>query len=99
MKLAKPVGDKVVVEIIDGGGTSDNSGILLVNEKQAHSLQGQVVAVGPGARAPESGKLHGMQVQVGDQVLVQAHTGVDLFKDGKRYKIMKETDVLVVLEG
>jgi chaperonin GroES len=73
------------------------TGILLPESAKEKPQQGSVIAAGPGGRK-ESGERIAMDVQVGDKVLYAKYAGTTIKIDGKEYLILKETDVLAVVE-
>ena len=94
MKL-KPVNDKIVVKPNKKNEEEKTeSGIILPDTvDQGKLLEGEVVAVGPGAKN-EDGKVSAMDVKVGDVVLFGKWSGTEVKIDGKEYSIMKESDIM-----
>src|ERR1700754_5139568 len=93
----RPLHDRVVVERI----TADQKtagGIIIPDTAQEKPQQGKIIAVGPGGR-DESGKLIPIDVKPGDLVLFGKWSGTEVKIDGKDYLIMKESDIMGVLEG
>lgn len=92
----RPLHDRVVVRRIDAEQKSAG-GIIIPDTAQEKPQQGEVIAVGPGAR-DESGKLVPLDVKVGDTVLFGKWSGSEVKIDGKDLLIMKESDVMGVLD-
>ena len=91
MKL-KPLHDKVLVKRTDEEQTTPG-GIVLPGSATEKPSQGEVVAVGPGAKN-EDGKLSPMDVKIGDIVLFGKWSGTEVKIDNKEYSIMKESDIM-----
>jgi chaperonin GroES len=92
----RPLHDRVVVERI----TADEKtagGIIIPDTAKEKPQQGQIVAVGPGGR-DENGKLIPIDVKPGDRVLFGKWSGTEVKIDGKEYLIMKESDIMGVLD-
>jgi chaperonin GroES len=87
----------VVIRRIEGEEKS-NGGIIIPDSVKEKPQEGQVVAVGPGAR-DESGKLIPVNLKAGDRVLFGKWSGTEVKSDGGELTIMKEADVMGVLEG
>jgi chaperonin GroES len=92
----RPLHDRVVVKRIDAEERSAG-GIIIPDTAKEKPSQGEVIAVGPGGR-DESGKLVPLDVQVGDRVLFGKWSGTEVKIDGVEYLIMKESDIMGVLE-
>lgn len=96
MKL-KPLGDRVVVKPLTQEEVT-KSGILLPDTVEKEKKEeGEVVAVGPG-RVNDQGRRNQPEVNVGDRVLFGKYAGEDVEVDGIEYKVLKEEDVLAVVE-
>lgn len=93
----KPLGDRVVVEPIEQDEVTAG-GIVLPETAKEKPQQGNVVAAGPGAR-DEDGKHIEMDVKVGDKVLYAKYAGTEFKMDGKKLLILRENDLLAILEG
>lgn len=93
----KPLHDRVVVRRVDAE-TTTKSGIIIPEKSAKKSSQGEVLAVGDGALASD-GKLRPLAVKVGDRVLFGQYAGTDVKVDGETLLIMKEADILGVLEA
>ena len=92
----KPLGDRLIVEPIEQEEMTA-SGIVLPETAKEKPMQGKVLASGPGARK-EDGSRIAMDVSNGDTVLYAKYAGTEVKLDGKKYLIMKETDVLAVVQ-
>ena len=93
----RPLHDRVVVKRIDAEEKTAG-GIIIPDSAKEKPSQGEVIAVGPGAR-DESGKLVPLDVQVGDRVLFGKWSGTEVKVDGEDLLIMKESDIMGILEG
>jgi chaperonin GroES len=92
----KPLGDRLIVEPLESEEVTA-SGIVLPETAKEKPQQGNVLAVGPGRR-DEDGERIDMDVQVGDKVLFAKYSGTEIKMDGKKYLILKESDVLAIVE-
>ena len=93
----RPLHDRVVVRRIEEE-TKTAGGIIIPDTAKEKPQQGEVIAVGPGAR-DESGKVVALDVKAGDRVLFGKWSGTEVKIDGEDLLIMKESDILGVLEG
>ena len=93
----RPLHDRVVVKRIEAEEKTAG-GIIIPDTAKEKPQQGEVVAVGPGGR-DETGKLIPIDVQTGDRVLFGKWSGTEVKLDGTEYLIMKESDLMGVLEG
>ena len=92
----RPLHDRVVVERIDADAKSAG-GILIPDSAQEKPSQGEIVAVGPGGR-DEAGKLIPIDLKKGDRVLFGKWSGTEVQIDGEDLLIMKESDIMGVLQ-
>ena len=92
----RPLHDRVVVKRIDAEEKTAGGIIIPDTAKEKHS-QGEVIAVGPGARS-EDGKIHALDVKVGDRVLFGKWSGTEVKIDGEELLIMKQSDIMGVLD-
>ncbi|MCS6828971.1 MAG: co-chaperone GroES [Caldilinea sp.] len=92
----KPLGDRIVVEPIEQEEQTA-LGIFLPETAKEKPQQGKVIAVGPGLRT-ENGERIQMDVKVGDRVLYARYAGTTVKVDGKELLILKESDVLAIVE-
>ena len=93
----RPLHDRVVVKRVDSE-TKTTGGIIIPDTAAEKPQQGEVVAVGPGAR-DEAGKLAPIELKEGDKVLFGKWSGTEVKIDGEELLIMKESDVMGVLEA
>ncbi|MBP8947910.1 MAG: co-chaperone GroES [Candidatus Promineofilum sp.] len=96
MKL-KPLGDRLVVEPKERESTTA-SGLVLPETAKEKPQEGEVIAVGPGRR-DDDGKRIKMDVEVGDIVLYAKYGGTEVKIEDKKVLILKESDVLAILEN
>jgi chaperonin GroES len=92
----RPLHDRVVVRRIEPEERT-KGGIIIPDTAKEKPQQGEVVAVGPGAR-DESGKLVPLDVKAGDRVLFGKWSGTEVRIDGEDLLIMKESDIMGILE-
>jgi len=93
----RPLHDRVLVRRIEEAERTA-AGIIIPDTAKEKPIQGEVIAVGPGAR-DETGKLVPLEVKVGDRVLFGKWSGTEVKIDGSELLIMKESDILGVVEG
>jgi chaperonin GroES len=93
----RPLHDRVVVKRVTAEERSAG-GIIIPDTAQEKPSQGEVIAVGPGGR-DETGKLIPIDVKVGDMVLFGKWSGTEVKIEGEELLIMKESDIMGVLEG
>ena len=93
----RPLHDRVVVKRIDADEKTAG-GIIIPDTAKEKPQTGEVVAVGPGGR-DEAGKLTPLDVKAGDHVLFGKWSGTEVKLDGVDYLIMKESDIMGILEG
>ena len=91
----RPLDDRVVVKRVEGE-TKSAGGIIIPDTAAEKPQQGEIIAVGPGAR-DEAGKLVPLDVKKGDKVLFGKWSGTEVKIDGKELLIMKESDIMGVL--
>ena len=94
MKL-KPVLDRVVLKSTEAEETT-KSGIILTGSAKEKPVVSEVVAVGPGGVV--DGKEVTMYVEVGDKVVISNYAGTEVKLDGEEYKIVRQNDILAVVE-
>ncbi len=92
----RPLHDRIVVKRIDAEEKTAG-GIIIPDTAKEKPQQGEVIAVGPGAR-DEAGQLVALDVKVGDRVLFGKWSGTEVKIDGEDLLIMKESDIMGVLE-
>ena len=93
----KPLGDRLVVEPIEQQETTA-SGLVLPETAKEKPQQGKVLATGPGRRDDDGDRID-MDVAVGDIVLYAKYGGTEIKIEGKKLLILKESDVLAIVEG
>ena len=93
----RPLHDRVVVQRIDAEAKT-KGGIIIPDTAKEKPQEGEVIAVGPGAR-DESGKLQPLDLKAGDRVLFGKWSGTEVKIDSEDLLIMKESDVMGVIEG
>ena len=93
----RPLGDRVVVKR-DQEDVKTAGGIIIPDTAQEKPQEGEVIAVGPGAR-DEDGERIAPEVKVGDRILFGKWSGTEVKIDGQDLRIMKESDIMGVLEG
>ncbi|HRW50812.1 MAG: co-chaperone GroES [Caldilinea sp.] len=92
----KPLGDRIVVEPTEQEEQT-SLGIFLPETAKEKPQQGKVIAAGPGARK-ENGERIEMDVKIDDKVLYARYAGTSVKLNGKEYLILKESDVLAIVE-
>ena len=92
----RPLHDRIIVQRLEEG-EQKVGGIIIPDTAKEKPQQGEVIAVGPGGR-DETGKLIPIDVKVGDRVLFGKWSGTEVKIDGTEYLIMKESDVMGVLD-
>ena len=93
----RPLHDRIIVQRIEEG-EQKVGGIIIPDTAKEKPQEGEVVAVGKGKRL-EDGKVVALDVQVGDRILFGKYSGSDIKLDGEEYLIMREDEVLGILEG
>jgi chaperonin GroES len=92
----RPLGDRVWIQPIEQEETT-TSGIILPETAKEKPQEGKVVAAGPGRR-DDDGKRIPMDVAEGDRVLYAKYAGTEVKLEDKKYLILKESDILAILE-
>jgi chaperonin GroES len=93
----RPLHDRVLVRRVEEDEKTAG-GIIIPDTAKEKPMQGEVIAIGPGTR-DEAGKLIPLDVKVGDRVLFGKWSGTEVKIDGKDLLIMKESDILGIVEG
>jgi chaperonin GroES len=93
----RPLHDRVVIRRVEED-TKSKGGIIIPDTAQEKPMQGEVIAVGPGGR-DESGKLIPIDLKAGDFVLFGKWAGTEVKLDGEELLIMKESDVMGIIES
>jgi chaperonin GroES len=94
MKI-RPLGDRVVLKKLEAEETT-KSGIVLPGSAKEKPQEAEVVAVGPGGLV--DGKEVTMQVKVGEKVIISKYSGTEVKLDGEEYTIVRQDDILAVVE-
>ena len=92
----KPLGDRVLVKPIEEA-EQNVGGIIIPDTAKEKPQQGEVIAVGPGART-EAGETIPMNVKAGDKVMYGKYAGTEVKIDGEELMIMRESDILGTIE-
>jgi chaperonin GroES len=93
----KPLSDRVVVQALEAAEQT-RGGLYIPDTAKEKPIQGKVVAVGPGKLSDEGERL-APDLKVGDTVLYGKYSGTEVTVDGEEYLILRESDVLAVIEG
>ena len=93
----RPLHDRVVVRRIESEAKTAG-GIIIPDTAKEKPQEGEVVAVGPGARN-EKGEIVALDVKVGDRILFGKWSGTEVKLDGEELLIMKESDIMGIVEG
>jgi chaperonin GroES len=96
MKI-KPLHDRIIVERIEEE-TKTAGGLIIPDTAKEKPQQGKVIAVGKG-KVAEDGKIIAMDVKEGDRILFGKYSGTEVKLDGKEYLIMREDDVLGIVQA
>ena len=92
----RPLHDRIIVERLEEE-TTTASGIIIPDSAKEKPMQGDVIAVGKG-KVTEDGKILPLDVKVGDKVLFGKYSGTEIKIEGNEYLMMREDDVLGVVE-
>ncbi len=94
----RPLGDRVVIESVDEDeGTFAGGKLVLPETAKEKPQKGRIVAAGTG-RKDDTGKVIALDVEVGQHVLYAKYAGTEVKLDGKKYLILKETDILAIVD-
>jgi chaperonin GroES len=93
----RPLHDRVVVKRVDAE-TKSAGGIIIPDTVKEKPMEGEVVAVGPGARN-EKGEIVALEVKAGDRILFGKWSGTEVKLDGQELLIMKESDIMGIIES
>ncbi|HUY67683.1 MAG TPA: co-chaperone GroES [Alphaproteobacteria bacterium] len=93
----RPLHDRVVVRRLEGEEKTAG-GIIIPDTAKEKPQEGEIIAVGPGAR-DEQGKIVALDVKTGDRILFGKWSGTEVKIDGEELLIMKESDIMGVIEG
>ena len=92
----RPLHDRVVVEALEAEAKTAG-GVILPDTAQEKPQEGKVISTGPGVRG-EDGNISELDVKKGDRVLYGKWSGTEIKVDGKDYLIMKESDIMGIIE-
>ena len=95
MKI-RPLGDKVLVEVLEAEEKT-KGGIILPDTAKEEKTEGKIISVG-GGKLLESGKIQPLEVKKGDRVIFGKYAGDEILIDGKKHKVLKESEILAVFE-
>jgi chaperonin GroES len=93
----RPLHDRVVIRRLNAEEKT-SGGIIIPDTAQEKPMEGEVVAVGPGARN-EQGQVVALEVKAGDRILFGKWSGTEVKLDGEELLIMKESDIMGIVEG
>ena len=93
----RPLGDRVLVKRVEEEEKT-RGGIIIPDSAKEKPIEGEVLAVGNGQR-DEQGKVHALDVKAGDRILFGKWSGTEIKLDGEDLLIMKESDVMGIIEG
>ena len=93
----RPLHDRVLIRRVEAEEKS-TGGIIIPDTAQEKPMEGEIIAVGPGGR-DENGKLVPLDVKAGDRILFGKWSGTEIKLDGVEYLIMKESDIMGILDG
>jgi chaperonin GroES len=93
----RPLHDRVVVRRLEAEEKT-SGGIIIPDTAKEKPMEGEIVAAGPGAR-DEAGKLVPLDVKAGDRILFGKWSGTEVKLDGEELLIMKESDIMGIIEG
>ena len=95
----RPLHDRVVVKRIEDSEEKTAGGLIIPDSAKEKPQQGEVVSAGNGKERDKDGKLIPLDVKPGDRILFGKYSGSEVKIDGQEYLIMREDEILVVLEG
>ena len=93
----RPLHDRLVIRRVEQEAKS-TGGIIIPDTAQEKPMEGEVIAVGPGARN-EQGQIVALEVKSGDRILFGKWSGTEVKLDGEELLIMKESDIMGIIEG
>lgn len=93
--MLKPLGDRVIIELVESEETTA-SGLILPDSAQEKPQEGKVVAVGTG-RVLDNGEKVALEVAEGDHIIFSKYAGTEVKYQGNEYLILRETDILAII--
>ena len=96
MRNINPLADRVIVKPVDRSDTV-KGGIIIPDTAKEKPMQAKVIAVGKG-KVADSGKVLPMEVNIGDKILIGKYAGTEVKIDGEEHLIMREDEILAVIE-
>ena len=94
----RPLGDRILVKRLDEGDEQKSSGgIIIPDTAKEKPMEAKIIACGKGHRG-DDGEVRALEVKVGDRVLISKYAGTEVKIEGDEYLIMREDDVLGVVE-
>jgi len=97
MKI-RPLQDRVIVKRLEQEDEKTKGGLIIPDTAKEKPQQGKIVAVGKG-KVNDDGKINPLDVKVGDKILFGKYAGSEIKIEGEEHLIMREEDILGVLEG
>jgi chaperonin GroES len=94
----RPLGDRLLVQRLEEEGEVKKGGIIIPDTAKEKPQRGKVIAVGNG-RVTDEGKRIAMDVKAGDQILFGKYSGSEIKMEGEEYLILREEDVLGIVES
>ena len=94
----RPLQDRVIVKRIEDEAEKTKGGIIIPDTAKEKPQQGKIIAAGKG-KVNDEGKLTPLDVKVGDRILFGKYSGSEIKLDGEEHLIMREEDILGVIEG
>ncbi len=92
----KPLGDRVIIKVMENEETT-KSGIVLPGNAKEKPMQGEILAIGSGEMV--DGKKIPLEVKVGDKVIYSKYAGTEVKMDGAEYLVIKQSDILAIVEN
>lgn len=96
MKI-RPLQDRIIVKRLESADKKTPGGIIIPDTAKEKPQEGEIIAVGPG-KVTDDGRVQPMNVKAGDRVLFGKYAGTDVKMDDQEYIIMREDDILGILE-
>lgn len=94
--MLKPIGDRIVAKALSAESVTPG-GIVLPDSAKEKPLEGEVIAVGPGAQL-ETGKIRPMDVKPGDKIIYGKYAGTEVKVGAEEYIILRQEDLLAIIE-